>query len=243
MRARGSVGVLLGRAACCYSRGLPAIRRKPGHRGTEPGRSRVPTAPPRAEPPRRPAPWPAGSGPRRWGSAGRQPAAVRGAEARPAGGRGAGRGAEARPAGSRELSAVLKRLGPLSGAPGRARRPRQDMAKRLRQGGSGAGLGGGRRRRKGLAAPGAEGGCCNPHPAHSRAGRPGVGAQVSGQFSAGDSAGLPGAGAGGRKMPGGRSFRARCGAGAGHPQLCALCSPPGSVLISGSARPEPGSPC
>lgn len=56
-------------------------------------------------------------------------------------------------------------LGPRSGAPGRALRPWQDMAKRLCQRGSSAGLGGGRRKRRGLAAPGAEGGCCNPHPA------------------------------------------------------------------------------
>lgn len=136
----------------------------------------------------------------------------------------------------------MLRLSRRLGAPGRALRPWQDIAKRLCQGGSSAGLGGGRRKRKGLAAPGAEGGCCNPHSAHSRAGRPGLGAEVSGQFSAEDSEELPRAGSGGRKMPSGRCFQAGCSAGAGHPQLCVLRSPPGSVLISGSARPEPGSP-
>lgn len=48
----------------------------------------------------------------------------------------------------------------------RVLRPWQDMVKRLCQRDSSAGLGGGRKRRRGLAAPGAERGFRNPHPAH-----------------------------------------------------------------------------
>lgn len=73
-----------------------------------------------------------------------------------------------------------------------------------------------------------------------RAGKPGVGAEVRRQFFAGDDAGLTGLGLeGGRRRAGDASRQGR-GPGLDTPALCALLSA-GPVLISRSARPEPGS--
>lgn len=80
-------------------------------------------------------------------------------------------------------------LGPRSGAPERALRPRQDAEKRRCHSGSSARFGGGTKKRKGLAAPRTEWGWYSRHPARSRAGRPGLGAEVNRQFSEGGSEG------------------------------------------------------
>lgn len=167
-----SAGGFLGSAECRYRSGLPAVRRNPGHQGTERGCSgrRAHSLPP-AEP-------------------GGTPGSVRGAGAGPP---GAGIWARSRgcSSGSRDLSAVLGSVGseprsvrgagvgPLGaeicpwcwgrsrlGTRLRVLRPWQDMVKRLCQRDSSAGLGGGKKRRRGLAAPGAERGFRNPHPAH-----------------------------------------------------------------------------
>lgn len=71
-----------------------------------------------------------------------------------------------------------------------------------------------------------------------RAGRPGVSAEVRRQFLAGDDAGLPGLGLGGERCQTGDASSQ--GTRLHTPAFCALLSA-GPVLISRSARPEPGS--